>query len=111
MDLGAEQRGEAGPAAGARIGDGEAVARQEMIRQGEEVVARFPVDLADLLGRQAPIRERRMSVDVALQEAPGRGEGRVVLHGPLRCYRAACAARRIRRRKLPLQSSPISRAV
>ena len=55
VDLGAEDGGEAGLAEGHRVGDRVAVGPDEMVGQGEEVIALGTVAPADLLRRQAAV--------------------------------------------------------
>ena len=80
MDFCADQRGEAGRAEAACIGNGKAVARHEVIGQRHEIITAAPIGFRHILWRALPVRQVGMGVDIALQEAPRRGEYGIKLH-------------------------------
>ena len=83
MDFRAQQGGEAGGAEAARIGNGEIIARHEMIGQRHEIIATTAIGLHHILRRALAVRKGGMGMDIALEEAPRRGEDGIKLHRAL----------------------------
>ena len=83
VKFGADDRGEAVGAHGARIGDRPIVIADEMVRQHHEVVAGVLVGVDHLLGCKRAVGQGRMGVEIAAPEAAGKREGREVGHGGL----------------------------
>ena len=80
MHLGADQRREAGLAKAPRIHNLEAVACHEMIRQGHEIIAAATIGFRHIFRRALAVRTIGMGVNVALEEASGRGKDGIKLH-------------------------------
>ena len=124
MDFGAEDGGEAVGAERQRIGDGEAVAGEEVVGQAQEVVAGVAIEPADLLRLKPAVGEGRMRVDVAPPEPAGRLKGSrshvttvarvdgatMTREGAVRSSRAQTSAATSRRRAVWRNSSIGARA-
>src|SRR5690606_41567334 len=74
MQFGADDRGEPFRAKSARIGQREIELLQEMVRNAQEIISRLAIAAADLLGPQRAVGTIGMGVQIAPEEASGRGE-------------------------------------